>query len=126
MKSVVRHQVLETPTQGPKTPYRDNISFTPSSEKLNGRNLEGEFEDGKSDELNQNQNHYQNSKPDGKHNGNERETVSIARFTSACVAVRAAVSMASQPSLRRLMMAGGGGGGGGEEQYLLSWNMRPV
>ena len=81
----------------------------PISEKLNGRNLEGEFEN---QNLNQNQNqiNYQSQLNKGnKGNQRRKDTINVSRFISACTAVRAAVSMASQPSLRRLMVAGGKG-----------------
>lgn len=104
------HRGLGTPSalqagQTPSSGHRSQISA------YNGRNLEGEFESGRRKE-DGDASGYDRRRPEDRGKGDRAKaedgaaTLSIARLSSASVALRAAVGMASQPSLRRLMIAG--------------------
>jgi hypothetical protein len=94
-------QGAQTPSSG----QRNQIS------PYNGRNLDGEFESGRRKEDGDVAG-YDRRRPEDKGKGDKARaedgsaTLNIARLSSASVALRAAVGMASQPSLRRLMIAG--------------------
>ena len=73
--------------------------------QFNRRNLIGEFESGKHNEGSDYKGN--NSPKKSLSDGKSGDSISLPRLSSACVALKAAISMASQPSLRRLIIAGG-------------------
>jgi hypothetical protein len=112
-----REGVFTGASKGQNTPTVLQGAQTPSSGQrnqispYNGRNLDGEFESGRRKE-DGDVTGYDRRRPEDKGKGDKARaedgsaTLNIARLSSASVALRAAVGMASQPSLRRLMIAG--------------------
>ena len=112
-----REGAFTVASKGQNTPSVLQGSQTPSSGQrnqispYNGRNLDGEFESGRRKEDSDVAGHDRR-RPEEKGKGDKARTedgsatLNIARLSSASVALRAAVGMASQPSLRRLMIAG--------------------
>ena len=58
---------------------------------------------------NNNDNDNDNDNDNNMKQKNQKEVINVQKLSSAHIALKAAVSMASQPSLRRLMIAGGEG-----------------
>ena len=116
----VRQLNYETPVlQSQRTPTINSSSSGSKgnqnipSGQYNGRNLIGEFESGKQNDGSDYKGRARREERDNNSpkktifDGQSRDSISFPRLSSACVALKAGISMASQPSLRRLIVAGG-------------------
>lgn len=89
----------------PNTPgLRDPRTLTP----YNARNLNGEFDSDRRTDDDELIDDIRNT----NYNNSVSGVLNVSRLLSGCVSLRASVSMASQPSLRRLMVSGGEDGPG--------------